>query len=79
MSLLEASNLCCECHRLAPFCFFNGNTFVAVIRQSIVPILERLDPEKGFVLRSTIGHYVAGTIGIEELQGVIESLPEIES
>jgi len=79
ISLLEASTVCCECHRLAPFCFFNGNTFVAVIRQAIVPVLEKLDAENGYLLRSTVGHYVAGTIGIEELQGVIESLPEIDT
>ena len=31
----EAVDLCRQCHRLAPFCNFNGNTFAAVARQSI--------------------------------------------
>ncbi len=31
MTLDEAVFLCCRCHRLAPFCFYNGNTFASVI------------------------------------------------
>jgi hypothetical protein len=32
MGLDEAVELCRKCHRIAPFCFFNGNTFAAIDR-----------------------------------------------
>jgi len=35
MDLDEAVDLCRHCHRLAPFCFYNGNTFAAIIRDVI--------------------------------------------
>src|SRR5688572_12171933 len=31
MPLAEAVDLCRRCHRLAPFCFYNGNTFASII------------------------------------------------
>ena len=36
MHLDEAVELCRRCHRLAPFCFYNGNTFAAIILDSAV-------------------------------------------
>lgn len=53
-----------ECHRLAPFCFYNGNTFVSVA-QLIVRKLS-LPPEEAYVLRSLVGHIVAGVSTGEE-------------
>ena len=38
MTLGEAADLCRRCHRLAPFCNFNGNTFVAIIRKAITAL-----------------------------------------
>jgi hypothetical protein len=35
MTLEEAVSLCRSCHRLAPFCFYNENTFTAIIRDVI--------------------------------------------
>ena len=32
LTLMEAVEVCRKCHQLAPFCFYNGNTFVAVVR-----------------------------------------------
>jgi hypothetical protein len=32
LTLEEAVGLCRECHRLAPFCFYNGNTFATIAR-----------------------------------------------
>lgn len=34
-TLDEAVQLCRRCHRGAPFCFYNGNTFAAIIRDVI--------------------------------------------
>ncbi len=59
MFLDEAVDLCRQCHRLAPFCNFNGNTFAAIAR-SLVDNL-KLPPDELHVVRSLAGHIVAGT------------------
>ena len=78
LTLEEALVICFECHRLAPFCFFNGNTFVAIARGMIRPILERLvtDSEslRAAAFRAIVGHYVAGTEGLHELRAAIREV-----
>ncbi|HOX03621.1 MAG TPA: hypothetical protein P5555_15920 [Candidatus Paceibacterota bacterium] len=64
ITLAEAADLCRRCHRLAPFCNFNGNTFVAVIRRVIASIALPLD--QAAALRSLAGHIVAGIATPEE-------------
>mgnify|MGYP001312379196 CR=1 FL=1 len=64
MTLADATDLCRRCHQLAPFCSFNGNTFVAVIRKVIATL--PLAPESAAALRSLAGHIVAGTATPEE-------------
>jgi hypothetical protein len=59
MFLDEAADLCRECHRLAPFCNFNGNTFAALAR-SLVDTL-KLKADEAHIIRSLLGHVVAGT------------------
>jgi hypothetical protein len=64
MFLDEAADLCRECHRLAPFCNFNGNTFAALAR-SLVDTL-KLKANEAHIIRSLLGHVVAGTAsGVE--------------
>jgi hypothetical protein len=65
MGLDEAVELCRRCHRLAPFCNYNGNTFVAVIRNIINGARELTSEEKA-VARSLAGHLVAGTAQLGE-------------
>jgi len=65
MTLMEAVDLCRTCHRMAPFCFYNGNTFTAIIRDVIGNL--QLPPEKNHVVRSLAGHIVAGVASEEEL------------
>jgi hypothetical protein len=60
MGLGEAVELCRKCHRLAPFCNYNGNTFVAVIRD-IINGVSKFSPEERAIARSLAGHLVAGT------------------
>ncbi len=64
MTLAEATDLCRRCHQLAPFCNFNGNTFVAVIRRVVADL--RLAPDQAAALRSLAGHVVAGIATPEE-------------
>jgi hypothetical protein len=59
--LSDALNVCQKCHRLAPFCFYNGNTFAAIARDFIAELSVRVAPDKAHILRSIAGHIVAGT------------------
>lgn len=62
----EAVDLCRQCHRLAPFCNFNGNTFAAIARQLTQEL--RLPADEAHVVRSWAGHIVAGTANEEEIE-----------
>jgi len=64
LSLAEAVELCRKCHQLAPFLFYNGNTFAAVIRD-VIQQLPMPKVEKA-VARSLAGHIVAGVASNEE-------------
>jgi hypothetical protein len=49
---------------MAPFCFYNGNTFASIIRL----VIKKLDvsEERKVVARSLAGHIVAGVATAEE-------------
>ena len=66
MRLDEAVDLCRRCHRMAPFCFYNGNTFASII----VLVIRRLNlrDEQAYVIRSLAGHIVAGVATDEEVK-----------
>jgi hypothetical protein len=59
MWLDEAVDTCRQCHRLAPFCNFNGNTFAAIARQLTLEL--QLPADQAHIVRSWAGHIVAGT------------------
>lgn len=61
MELAEALRICQKCHRLAPFCFYNGNTFAAIARDFIAELSSKLPADKLHIVRSIAGHIVAGT------------------
>ena len=58
MTLTEAVDLCRRCHRMAPFCFYNGNTFAAIARSMVEHL--GLSGSEAAALRSLAGHIVAG-------------------
>ncbi|NQW99503.1 hypothetical protein HQ447_02505 [bacterium] len=64
MGLDEAADLCRRCHRLAPFCFYNGNTFSAIIRDVVASL--NLEAYQAQIVRSLAGHIVAGVASDEE-------------
>lgn len=66
MSLDAAIDLCKRCHRMAPFCFYNGNTFAAIAR-SLIQKLEVPEPQAA-VLRRLAVHIVAGVATDEEIK-----------
>jgi len=79
MFLDEAVDLCRECHRLAPFCNFNGNTFAAIARSLVDTLKLKADQAHG--IRTLVGHVVAGTaseIETNELNAFSRKLREKE-
>lgn len=77
LSLQELLQICFKCHRLAPFCNYNGNTFVTIVKTLLTDTLSRMPPNKAFVLRSIAGHIVAGTatdIEEKQLDKILEEL-----
>ena len=77
LSLPELLQLCFQCHRLAPFCFYNGNTFVTIVKTLLDAELKRMPPDQSFILRSIAGHIVAGTatdIERKQLDSILDAL-----
>ena len=65
MTLFEVVDLCRRCHRMAPFCFYNGNTFAAIARLLISNM--KLPSARAAAIRSLAGHIVAGVATDEEV------------
>ena len=74
LTLREVLDICRQCHKLAPFCFYNGNTFAAIGRTIIQELLQKMPPVKAHGLQSVVGHYIAGTAGAEELRKALDNL-----
>jgi hypothetical protein len=74
LSLRQVMEICRRCHKLSPFCLYNGNTFVAVGRILIQDILRKMSPVKAQAFRSVAGHYIAGTAGDAELDQALAGL-----
>lgn len=75
LSVIEAADLWREAHRTAPFCFFNGNTFAAILSTALSEFYLRFPPSTAYLLNSTFNHYVAGTIGREDLLALLDEIP----
>jgi hypothetical protein len=69
-TLYEAVDFCRRCHRAAPFCFYNGNTFAAIIRDVINQL--GLPSRQEAAVRSLAGHIVAGVSSAEEERSLRE-------
>jgi hypothetical protein len=69
----DALTLLQRCHRLAPFCFNNGNTFAAIARTCVLTL--DISPEDARILRSAAGHYVAGVLRDDELDAILGAFP----
>jgi hypothetical protein len=74
LSLRKTLDICRQCHKLAPFCFYNGNTFVAIGRTLIQDLLQKMPPVEAQVFRGVVGHYIAGTAGADELREALDKL-----
>lgn len=78
LSLPEVFQIGFKCHRLAPFCNYNGNTFVAIIKTLLADVLKGLPADRAHILRSVAGHIVAGTVTDIERKQLDNILTAIE-
>jgi hypothetical protein len=76
LSLTDALDVCRRAHALAPFAFFNGNTFAGAIRILLDESLKPLPPVEAQILRSTVAHYVAGVVKVGELHKVFVQIDQ---
>jgi hypothetical protein len=74
LSLRQTLGICRHCHKLSPFCVYNGNTFAAVGRTIVQDILRKMSPVKAQAFRSVVGHYIAGTAEEDELDQALAEL-----
>jgi phosphopantothenate synthetase len=71
LTFMQAADLCLECHRLAPFSYFNGNTFASCARVALAPAVDTLDTKHQTFARAALAHYIAGTIDRSELIAIV--------
>jgi hypothetical protein len=65
-----------RCHRLAPFLFFNGNTFAAIGRELVRVLFSDLAPARNREVASAAAHYIAGVLDREAMVEIVEGLCE---
>jgi hypothetical protein len=74
----ELLQICFRCHRLAPFCNYNGNTFVTVVKTLLTDTLNQMSADKAQIFRSIAGHIVAGTVTDQEMKQLKEIIADLE-
>jgi hypothetical protein len=65
-----------QCHRRAPFLFFNGNTFADVGRTVVDFVFADLPTVRRRELMSAVAHYIAGVLPWDAMVGIVESLSQ---
>ncbi len=76
ISLIETLDWLRECHRYAPFLFFNGNTFADIGRTFSDYLFAELPTSRRRQVTSFIAHYIAGVLDREAMISGVESLCE---
>ncbi len=73
-SLAETIDFLRQCHRRAPFLFFNGNTFADVGRTLVDVIFADLPTSRRREVMSAVAHCIAGVLPWEAMAEIIDSL-----
>lgn len=74
MTLAEAYDLLRRFHKLAPFLFFNGNTFAAIGRELSLALFSDLPAGRKREVSSATAHYIAGVLDRSMMIAMVESL-----
>jgi hypothetical protein len=77
LSLEETIEFLRQCHRRAPFFFFNGNTFADIGRQLAGALFADLPTGRRREVMSAVAHYIAGVLDREPMVEIVESLCEM--
>ena len=65
-----------QCHRRAPFLFFNGNTFADVGRTIVDFVFADLPNTRRREVMSAIAHYIAGVLDNQSMMQIVHELSE---
>jgi len=79
LSLEETLDFLRDCHRQAPFLFFNGNTFADIARQLAAALFADLSTGRRREITSAVAHYVAGVLDRDSMAQILEELCETAS
>ncbi len=74
LSLNETLDFLRQCHRRAPFLFFNGNTFTDVSRQLVAALFAELPTTRRREVMSAVAHYIAGVLDHESMSQIVDEL-----
>src|SRR5712672_356809 len=74
LSLAETIDFLRQCHRRAPFLFFNGNAFADVGRALVDLVFAELPTGRRREVMSAVAHYIAGVLDREAMVEIVESL-----
>src|ERR1017187_2195232 len=76
LSLAQTIEFLRQCHRRAPFLFFNGNTFADVARQITAALFAELPTTRRREVMSAVAHYIAGVLDHESMAQIVNELSE---
>jgi hypothetical protein len=65
-----------QCHRRAPFLFFNGNTFADVGRTIVDFVFADLPTTRRREVMSAVAHFIAGVLDHESMARIVNELSE---
>ena len=65
-----------QCHRRAPFLFFNGNTFADVGRTIVDLVFAELPTTRRREVMSAVAHYIAGVLDHDAMAQIVNELSD---
>ena len=71
-ALAETIEFLRQCHRRAPFLFFNGNTFADVGRTIIDFVFADLPTGRRREVMSAVAHFIAGVLDHESMAQIVD-------
>ena len=77
LTLGEALDFLFQCHRAAPFLFFNGNTFGEIARRIVDAVFVEFPLSRRREAASMAAHYVAGVLDGKSLESGLTVLAEL--
>ena len=77
LTLGQTLDFLLECHRSAPFLFFNGNTLVEIARRIVDAIFIEFPLGRRREASSLTAHYVAGVLDRESMERGLRALAEL--